>query len=128
MSESVSDLSGKTLIKCEQSTSDGEDYIIFETDSGDKYKMHHSQSCCEDVHIEDIAGDLRDLVGSPLIIAREDTNNSPEYALDPNSATQDEWTFYNFATQKGYVTIRWYGSSNGYYSTSVDFKKENKKE
>ncbi len=90
------------------------DVLLF-VGAGDvpSFKFYHEQDCCEDVRIEDIVGDLDDLVGVPLLEAREDTQDgSAEY----ESAT---WTFYNFRTIKGSVTIRWLGTSNGYYSESV---------
>lgn len=117
--KNLSDLVGKTMTTVEQVGRNGNDAIRFVTDAGEEYHLTHCQDCCESVSIESIAGDLQDLVGSPILLAEEATN-SDRGALD----TYDEsytWTFYKFATIKGYVDIRWYGTSNGYYSESVDF-------
>ena len=83
-------------------------------------ELYHEQDCCESVSIEDITGNLGDLVGSPILMADESTSENgdpaPQY---PDSWT---WTFYKFATVKGYVDVRWLGKSNGYYSESVNFR------
>ena len=79
------------------------------------------------VRVEDISGDLQDLVGSPIIIiSREDSNKEFKKQLEIDKYKYDDyytWTFYNFVTNKGYVNIRWLGESNGYYSVSVSFYK-----
>lgn len=113
----IDSLVGKTLIKIERfgkNFPDHGDEIIFHCSDGEKYKMFHDQDCCESVDIEDITGDLSDLIGSPIIRASEDVNEE----LGDHSST---WTFYNIATAKGQVTIRWYGESNGFYSERVHF-------
>ncbi len=88
-------------------------------DDGSAYAFHHEQDCCENVWVEDVCGDVADLIGSPLVQAEEvvskEGDPKPEY---PDSWT---WTFYKFATIKGSVTLRWLGESNGYYSESVSF-------
>lgn len=122
----VEDLIGKTLSKVavEQGGLDN-DEIVFTCDDGVQYTMRHDQDCCEGVTIEDICGDIKDLVGSPILLAEEVTHigEDPEGVPHPGEMSFT-WTFYKFATMKGYITIRWYGESNGYYSEDVSFKKD----
>lgn len=119
----VSDLKGKILTEIKNES----DELRFICQDGSEYLMYHSQSCCEDVFIDDIEGDLKDLIGSPLLQAEETSNEEfeKEYAESIEGKQQDSytWTFYKFATIKSYVTIKWLGESNGYYSESVDFIK-----
>ncbi len=110
---------GKTITRYEKT----DDELSFYTFDGIRYRFFHSQDCCESVTIEDVIGDLDDLVGSPLTLAEETTDGQealPARGYEPESCT---WTFYKFATVKGYVTVRWFGESNGYYSESVDLQK-----
>lgn len=109
-------LLGKTLVKI-VGLDKGNDEVVFYCEDGKKYKMYHEQDGCECVDIEDVIGDFNNLIGIPLVMAEEEIKEG-EYG-DRGTST---WTFYKLATNKGYVTIRWYGESKGYYSESVDFK------
>jgi hypothetical protein len=113
-----SELLGKTLTSIKQEY----DYIIFTCDDLTKYKLYHDQDCCESVSIEDICGDLEDLIGSPILLAEEVTSSENPPGITKEYQSSFTWTFYKLATIKGYVDIRWYGESNGYYSERVDFE------
>ena len=112
---SIADAVGLVCTHITGNIDSGELVFYFDLD-GMTMTMHHQQDCCETVEIDDIVGDLRDLVGAPLLVAEEVSNDAPPKG-DPDSFT---WTFYKFATIKGYVDIKWYGTSNGYYSESVN--------
>lgn len=119
-------LQGKTLTKIEGDV--GDDTMLFDTSDGERYQLHYYQDCCAHCSVEDICGDLSDLIGNPILLA-EEVSNSEEYPPGiPKPEYQESftWTFYKLSTIKGSVTIRWYGSSNGYYSETATFEKVSK--
>ncbi len=117
--EAFSNLVGKTLSVV---TQNGRDSIDFEATTGERWQMFYEPDCCAVCEIEDVVGDLQDLVGSPIVMAETSTSSdNPRHESDDSFT----WTFYKLATVKGYVTIRWYGSSNGYYSEAASFKRLN---
>lgn len=91
--------------------------LVFEN-ATERFVFFHQQDCCEHVSIEDVCGELQDLVGEPLLMAEEVEGQTP---VDFDEAEHESvsWTFYKFATRKGYVDVRWLGESNGYYSEGV---------
>lgn len=118
-----STLVGKTLVAIHV----GDEEINFLDSEGHKYKMYHQQDCCESVWLEDVNGDWDDLLGNPITVAEERTSYAGEEGDigEPadNSYIDDSytWTFYTISTIKGTVDLRWFGTSNGYYSETADF-------
>lgn len=123
------DMKGMTLSRVD--VADDKQSITFGTTDGRLFRQHHRQDCCESVDVEDVVGDVSDLLGEPLLLAEEVTYSGDDYGPEnewPEEVAKPErmpesytWTFYKLATINGSVTIRWLGESNGYYSESVDF-------
>ena len=111
----IEDMVGKVFTSV---TQDGIE-MVFKNET-ETFRFYHYQDCCESVSIDDIVGDLSDLEGEPLLIAEEVSGEAP--VLEDEYHDVVEWTFYKFATRKGYVDVRWFGESNGYYSTSVSLE------
>lgn len=110
----VSIMKGLTLRKI---IVEDNDKIFFSTTDGRYFLMYHRSDCCEYVVIDDICGKLKNLIGTPLLVS-EETSSEQSWEDDFHSST---WTFYKFATVKGWVDIRWHGTSNGCYSEKVHF-------
>lgn len=111
----VQDLLGRTFTKV---VNVDDEELILENDT-ESFTFYHDQDCCEYVSIESITGDLNDLINSPILFAEESVNE--DLTVDQSGfGGSGTWTFYKLATVKGWVDIRWYGESNGYYSESVN--------
>jgi hypothetical protein len=117
-SAKIEDMVGKVFTSIRNEDTE----LVFEN-ATERFVFFHAQDCCEHVSIEDVCGDLEDLVGEPLLMAEEVSCETP---VDFNEAEHESvtWTFYKFATRKGYVDVRWLGESNGYYSESVSLGRE----
>lgn len=115
---SIDELMGQTIASIE--AFEGGEEVVFTLQDGRKLVMCHHQDCCERVTVEDICGDLADLLGYPVVLAEESSSNKNPPGVNVEYQDSFTWTFYSIGTAKGCVTIRWYGSSNGYYSESVN--------
>ena len=114
-------LKGKTIIEID-GLHEGCEEVIFRCADSTEYLMFHKQDCCESVSIEQVTGDPADLIGNEILVAEESTSDTNPDGVVKKDQESYTWTFYKLATIKGYVDIRWYGESNGFYSESVDFK------
>lgn len=106
----ISEFLNKTMVNIEVID---KKQIIFTCSNGEQYAMEHEPISWEEVWLEDIDGNLDNLLNTPILLAEE------VYERGTNDGGTYTWTFYKFASAKGYVTLRWYGESNGYYSEDV---------
>lgn len=107
---------GKT-VKVISGLAVGSEDVRFEFTDGTALRMYHEQDCCETVDIQQIDGEGSDLLGEPLAMAEIVSSERSEGEYGDSQT----WTFVKFATIKGYVTVRWLGSSNGYYGETPAF-------
>ena len=117
-------LVGHTIHRIEGAKEDSEEVTIFA--SGVLVTLNHHQDCCESVYVSQVDGDVRDLIGEEVRLAEEvqsgscESSGTDEYGRPRCGHESCTWTFYKLRTHKGDVTIRWLGTSNGYYSESVN--------
>jgi hypothetical protein len=116
----ISSLIGKTITSIDGMVA-GSDVVGFTCSDGSVFQMYHDQYCCESVDLNDVEGDVTDLIGSPVVVA-EEVNSDDVPPPDNECVESYTWRFYRLATAKGFVVLRWLGESNGWYSEGVDFE------
>jgi len=96
------------------------DYIIrFSTDT-EYFVMFADKDCCFQLMLEDWKDeDFNALIGVPILYSE-----IVKSAMEKDEGSAHYWTFYKLRTKKGYVTLRWSGSDNGYYSSVVRIYRE----
>ena len=111
------DLVGKVLKSVE--IRDDNETIVFETIDGEIYFQYYPLDYIGEVYVDDVVGDFNDIIGTPILVAEESNSND-----DGKGDAYYTWTFYRLATVKGWMNIKWYGTShNGYYSECAEFYK-----
>src|SRR3990170_827424 len=97
MKAALKDLIGKIMVSIENKDSEE---IIFTANDGRRFKLYHDSRGCEIVTVEDIISNLSDLVGSPFLMAEEETSTENPEGITKGNPDSFTWTFYKFATVK----------------------------
>jgi len=119
LNELVEKLKGRPVKSISGLKKDSDQVTLF---FGDEYtiEFNHQQDCCETVCLVD--HELQGKMKGELIYIKELSNRDEP----PNDWDSHTWTFYEVRTTEGLLTMRWLGTSSGYYSeeVSVSFGKE----
>ena len=92
-----------------------ENQILLTTRSGRRFMVYHEQDCCETVAISGQDGSFDNLIGKPIVEARDFAVDTGDDEIDSQTTTT-----LVFRADDQTVISRWIGDSNGYYSERVD--------
>ena len=84
--------------------------LFFLESSKFKVQIYVVEDCCNGSWIEDIEGDVHDIIDEPITMFELVSNREEE------NDYYKTWTFIKIGTKKGSITIRFVGESNGYYT------------
>lgn len=103
----------------------GSQRVWIDTDAG-TFGLAHDQDCCESVQLAEVHGDPAELVGGRVVFACESSSGHRDAQPDVPGPDAESftWTFYRLMTDKATLVLRWLGQSNGCYSESVSFFRE----
>ncbi len=114
--EVFQDMIGKIFTGVYKTTNQWDDDELLFINDKEEAIFYHKQQCCESVYIESIDGNLKDLIGSPILRAE-----IYKQWFENKKYEHMTYSFYRYSTVKGSVTVRWVGQSSGYYSEEVDY-------
>lgn len=123
----ISVLVGLTLTAIDAKRDDEDGDIVelwFRTECGRTFRMFHEQDCCETVYLNDCGGcSIEDVVGDTILHAETASTQGDEVMQKffSEGGERHLWTFYKISTVFTSLTLRWLGSSNGYYAEDVSF-------
>ena len=111
----MKNLIGATILSA--TTHYNDNLLYIKTDKG-TMRFYHAQQWSEQVWLEDGLEDLEKMIGEKVLHA-EVIKNYDEVPLDEDDDSYT-WTYYKISTLNHDCTLRFYGTSNGYYSEDVD--------
>lgn len=97
-----------------------EDEIAFFLSNGELLVLYHEDDCCESFWLEDFDGEPYEICNCKIMSAEERISDDEEKMSNHSYDDSITWTFYVIRSLRGTVTIRFCGTSSGYYSERCD--------
>ena len=111
------EMAGKVITKV--IGKNGDNCLTFETNNGEVFKFFHEKDG-NFAKIDNICGDLNNLVGKPLLSAKAVIFHNHSL-INMQEKNNPNWIFYRFSNLETRVDIRWYDKTKYNYSEEVSF-------